>query len=239
MFVRKRLVPMLCLALMGGVAWPGEQKHRGEGEAGLGRGSAGRPALAGHAGLAIGSSPGDRALLIDRSLDADQIKAQGIKKIDDGVSFGAPSPAIAAPAAAKFLAQGISVRAPRASAPWLTPEASRNTGRNRCRCAIPRTAYLVVPEGFKASIGSLQPTGRRIDMGRLDNPGDCDAGAHSQDHVAYAARKGKDGSLLLFCGDALAGAGERCGRPTSTDGITGPNAGLKTRRRVAPQSSRN
>jgi glyoxylase-like metal-dependent hydrolase (beta-lactamase superfamily II) len=31
---------------------------------------------------------------------------------------------------------------------------------------------------------------------------------HSPDHVAYAVRRGKDGPLLLFCGDALAEAGK-------------------------------
>jgi glyoxylase-like metal-dependent hydrolase (beta-lactamase superfamily II) len=49
---------------------------------------------------------------------------------------------------------------------------------------------------------------------------------HSRDHVAYAARKGKDGPLVVFCGDALASAG-KLWSPYTTDWDHWTDAGLK------------
>src|SRR5262249_38636536 len=49
---------------------------------------------------------------------------------------------------------------------------------------------------------------------------------HSRDHLAFAARKGKDGPLLVFCGDALAEPG-KVWSPYTTDWDHWTDAGLK------------
>src|SRR5262249_7797055 len=48
---------------------------------------------------------------------------------------------------------------------------------------------------------------------------------HSRDHVAFLARKGKDGPLLAFCGDAFASPG-KIPTPYTTDWDHWTDAGL-------------
>jgi glyoxylase-like metal-dependent hydrolase (beta-lactamase superfamily II) len=87
-----------------------------------------------------------------------------------------------------------------------------------------RTAYLVLAEGLDGVDCSLTD-GQTIDwhgweVRVVESPG------HSRDHVAYTARKGKDGPLLLFCGDALAAPG-KLWSPYTTDWDHWTDLGLK------------
>jgi glyoxylase-like metal-dependent hydrolase (beta-lactamase superfamily II) len=221
MSLRKRLVPVLCLAVVGGAAWltsrstgAKEKPAWVEVMPGVLR-SPGSPA-----GYALVS--GDHALLIDAPRPPDELKAQGIKTIDGILLTHHHRDSCAA--AAKFLAGGGSVRAPRASAPWLTPDGVRKYWQESLPLRNSRTAYLVLPEGLPGVDCSLTD-GQAIEwegwtVRVVATPG------HSQDHVAFAARKGRDGPLLLFCGDALAVPGKMWS-PYTTDWDHWTNAGLK------------
>src|SRR5262249_21895440 len=86
-----------------------------------------------------------------------------------------------------------------------------------------RTAYLVLPAGVEGIDCSLED-GQTIDwhgwtVQVVTTPG------HARDHVSYAARKGKDGPLLLFTGDAFAAAGS-LPTPYTTDWDHWTDAGL-------------
>ena len=165
---------------------------------------------------------GDAALLIDAPCGPDGLKAQGMKKIDavllthhhrDTAAF-----------AARFLADKVPVRAPKASAEWLTPDGVQKYWKESLPLRNSRTAYLVLPEGLDGVDCSLAD-GQAIDwhgweLSVVESPG------HSRDHVAYAARKGKDGRLLLFCGDALAAPG-KLWSPYTTDWDHWTDLGLK------------
>ncbi len=129
-----------------------------------------------------------------------------------------------AAAAGAFLARRVPVRAPRASDPWLTPEGVVQYWKESLPLRNSRTAYLVLPEGLTGVDCSLED-GQSLEwrgwsVRVVGTPG------HSPDHVAYAARKGKDGRLLLFCGDALASAG-KIWSPYTTDWDHWTWAGLK------------
>jgi glyoxylase-like metal-dependent hydrolase (beta-lactamase superfamily II) len=165
---------------------------------------------------------GEKALLFDAPCGPGGLQAHGIKKIDavllthhhrDTAAF-----------AGRYLADGVSVRAPKVSAEWLTPEGIQKYWKESIPLRNSRTAYLVLPEGLKGIDCSLVD-GQTIDWNGwtiqvVDAPG------HSRDHVAYAARKGKDGPLLLFCGDALAAPG-KLWSPYTTDWDHWTDLGLK------------
>src|SRR5262245_58171649 len=152
MSVRKRLVPVLCLAVVAGAAWlanrsSGEKEKAGWTEVtpGVLR-SPGSPA-----GYALVS--GNRALLIDAPRPADDLKAQGVKKIDGVLLTHHHRDSCAA--AEKLLSQGVPVRAPRTSAPWLTPDGVRKYWQESLPLRNSRTAYLVLPEGLRGVDCSL------------------------------------------------------------------------------------
>src|SRR6266542_4109212 len=221
MTLRKRLVPVLCLVVVAGAAWlanrsPGAKDRPAWAEVAPGvLRSPGSPA-----GYALVS--GDRALLIDAPCAADDLKAQGIKKIDGVLLTHHHRDSCAA--AGKFLADRISVRAPAASAPWLTPAGVRKYWQVSLPLRDSRTAYLVLAEGLQGIDCSLAD-GQTIEwegwhIRVVATPG------HSPDHVAFAARNGKDGPLLVFCGDALAAAG-KLWAPYTTDWDHWTDAGLK------------
>src|SRR5438876_12252796 len=105
MSLQKRFVLVLCLAVVGGAAWLGsrstgakEKPAWAEVTSGVLR-SPGVPA-----GYALVS--GDRALLIDAPRPADELKAQGVKKIEVVLLTHHHRDSCAA--AAKFLADGVS-----------------------------------------------------------------------------------------------------------------------------------
>jgi glyoxylase-like metal-dependent hydrolase (beta-lactamase superfamily II) len=165
---------------------------------------------------------GEHALLIDAPGGAEGLKTHGVRKIDtvllthhhrDTAAF-----------AGRFLAERVPVRAPRASADWLTPEGVRTYWRTSLPLRNSRTAYLVLAEGLPGVDCSLAD-GQTIDWNGwkvrvVETPG------HSRDHVAYAARKGEKGTQFLFCGDALASPGKMWS-PYTTDWDHWTDAGLK------------
>jgi glyoxylase-like metal-dependent hydrolase (beta-lactamase superfamily II) len=122
-----------------------------------------------------------------------------------------------------LLPQGIKVRAPKDSAEWLTPENVRKYWQESLPLRNSRTAYLVVPEGFEGIDCSLHD-GQTIrwhgwSIQVVATPG------HSRDHVAFAARRGKNGKRFVFCGDALASDG-KLWAPYTTDWDHWTDAGL-------------
>jgi glyoxylase-like metal-dependent hydrolase (beta-lactamase superfamily II) len=165
---------------------------------------------------------GDRALLVDAPHGPEGLATRGVKHVD-GVLLTHHHRDTAAESA-RFLAAGVPVRAPKASAEWLRPDAVRKYWSEALPLRNSRTAYLVVPEGLDGVDCSLDD-GQTIDwrgwaVRVVATPG------HSRDHVAYAARDGKGGPLLVFCGDALAAPG-KLWSPYTTDWDHWTDAGLK------------
>jgi glyoxylase-like metal-dependent hydrolase (beta-lactamase superfamily II) len=222
---------LLSLVAVGGAAW-------------FGTGSGGRPAPDAWTEVAPGvlRSPGlpagyalrdgDAALLIDAPRGAQGLKAHGVKKVELALLTHHHRDGCAA--AAEFLAAGVAVRAPRASAEWLLPGPVRKYWQESLPLRGSRTAYLVVPVGLEGVDCSLKDgqtlAWRGWQLEVLATPG------HSHDHVAYLARKGKGGQLLAFCGDAFASAG-KLWTPYTTDWDHWTDAGLvptaKSLRRLA------
>jgi len=155
---------------------------------------------------------GDRALLIDAPAPLDGLKAIGVKHIDRVLLTHHHRDSCAQ--VGPFLDAGLIVQAPKASAPWLLPDDVKKYWQTSIPLRGSRTAYLVVPEGFAKIDCSLEDKqkiewkGWQIEV--VAAPG------HSQDHVAYAVRKGKDGDLFLFCGDAISSKG-KMPTPYTTD----------------------
>ncbi len=165
---------------------------------------------------------GENALLIDAPCAADDLAKHGVKKIDavllthhhrDSAAF-----------AAHFVAAKIAVRAPKASADWLTVDGVQKYWRESLPLRGSRTAYLVLPEGIDGVDCSL------VDGQQIDWHGwtitVVETLGPSLDHVAYSAKKGKDGDLLVFSGDALAAPG-KLWAPYTTDWDHWTDAGLK------------
>jgi glyoxylase-like metal-dependent hydrolase (beta-lactamase superfamily II) len=163
----------------------------------------------------------DTALLIDAP-HAAQAKPPGVKKIAGVLLTHHHRDSCAA--AGKFLAEGIKVRAPKASAEWLTPDNVRKYWKESLPLRNSRTAYLVVPTGLKGIDCSLA-RGETINWHDWKIEVIATLG-HARDQVAYAARKGKDGPLVLFCGGALASPG-KLWAPYTTDWDHWTDAGLK------------
>jgi glyoxylase-like metal-dependent hydrolase (beta-lactamase superfamily II) len=163
-----------------------------------------------------------RALLIDAPSGPDGLEAHGVKKVDAVLLTHHHRDTAAA--AGRYRAAGVPVRAPAASAEWLTPGGVRTYWRESLPLRNSRTAYLVLPEGLEGVDCSLAD-GQAIDWNGwavrvVATPG------HSRDHVAYAARRGADGPLVVFCGDALAAPG-KLWSPYTTDWDHWTDAGLK------------
>jgi glyoxylase-like metal-dependent hydrolase (beta-lactamase superfamily II) len=165
---------------------------------------------------------GDTALLLDAPRDAEGLKAAGVRRVDAVLLTHHHRDTCAA--AATFLAAGVPVRAPKAAAEWLTPDGVRKYWREALPLRSSQTAYLVLPTGLDGVDCSLDDGQTIVWQGWnvrvVATPG------HSRDHVAFAARKGPDGALLVFCGDALAAAG-KLWSPYTTDWDHWTDAGLK------------
>ena len=217
--MRKRIFNgTLCVIVVLAAAWIGRSGTR-KGDAswqevapGIWR-STGFPA--GHALV-----DGDAALLIDAPDDAVDVK--GIRKIEAvllthyhrDVCRGVPG----------FLKKGIKVRAPKGTEDWLSPKGVAKYWQESLPLRNSRTAYLVVPEGFKGIDYTLEDgqsfSWRGYSIQVIATPG------HARNHVAIAARKGKDAPPAVFCGGALAAPGKMWS-PYTTDWDHWTDQGLK------------
>jgi glyoxylase-like metal-dependent hydrolase (beta-lactamase superfamily II) len=215
---KRVLAALACLALVMGAAWWGSHVEGG-GKAGgaweevlpgVYR-SPGRPA-----GYALVER--DAALLIDAPCDTAGL---GGKKVEAVLLTHHHRDACAA--VGPLLKGGVPVRAPKASAEWLTPANIAKYWKESLPLRSSRTAYLVLPAGVDGIDASLED-GQKIEwrgwtIQVVATPG------HSRDHVAHAAQKGKDGPPLLFVGDAFASAGT-LPTPYTTDWDHWTDAGL-------------
>jgi glyoxylase-like metal-dependent hydrolase (beta-lactamase superfamily II) len=176
----------------------------------------------------------EHALLIGAAAGPDGLKAHKISKIDT-VLLTHHHRDVAANAW-RYRAEGIPVRAAKAAAEWLTPEGVRKYWRESLPLRNSRTVYLVLPEGVEGVDCSLEGgqtiSWRGWEVRVIDAPGavrshiDPASGRASPIHLAFAARRGKDGPLLLFSGDALAAPG-KLWAPYTTDWDHWTDAGLK------------
>jgi glyoxylase-like metal-dependent hydrolase (beta-lactamase superfamily II) len=172
------------------------------------------------AGYALVS--GSRALLIDAPAGPEGLKARGVKTIDAVLLTHHHRDGLAA--LGHYLDAKVRIRAPKASAPWLTPDGVRKYWIESLPLRNSRTAYLVLPEGH-AGIDCSVNDGDTIDwqgwsIRVVSTPG------HSPDSVAFAVRKGGAGPLWVFSGDAIAAAG-KLWSPYTTDWDHWTDAGLK------------
>lgn len=180
---------------------------------------------------------GDAALLFGAPLGADpaELGYAGITKIEGAYLTHHHRDSLAA--AAAWSAAGLPVKAPRASAPWITPEGVQRFWRAFLPPSSPPVQagaherqletwdYLVLPEGLAGVDCSVDPdrpiAWRGWTITPLATPG------HSRGHVAYAARrKGADKARpLVFCGDALSDGG-KLWSPYTTDWDPAGDEGL-------------
>ncbi|MGE0606776.1 MAG: MBL fold metallo-hydrolase [Pirellulales bacterium] len=171
---------------------------------------------------------GHAALLIDAAEGADRaaLLARGIDKIELVLATHHHRDSLAQ--VDEFIAAGATVRAPLASATWITPEGVRAYWQTAMPAPAPaghepplreRTfnewVYLVLPRGIPQIECNLadgeQISWRSWRITCLETPG------HSRDHMAFAAsRHGQSGGLIVFCGDALSATG-KMPTPYTTD----------------------
>jgi glyoxylase-like metal-dependent hydrolase (beta-lactamase superfamily II) len=219
---KRVLAGLACLALVTAAAWWGSHVEGG------GRERDGwdevTPGVYRSPGLPAGYAlvEGEFALLIDAPRDRAGLAPRGVKAVETLLLTHHHRDACAA--VATFLKDGAKVRAPKASAEWLTPANVAKYWNESLPMRSSRANYLVLAEGVDGIDCSLEG-GQDIDwrgwsIRVVSSPG------HSRDHVAYAARKRKDGPLLLFAGDALAAAGT-LPTPYTTDWDHWTDSGLK------------
>jgi len=215
-------IASLSLILLGGVAWLSRENGGASPQP-----SAWNEVVPGvlrspgwPAGYALQS--GDHTLLIDAPCGPEGLHMAGVKTIDTVLLTHHHRDTAAW--AGRYLADKVPVRAPKVSADWLTPRGVTKYWKESLPLRSSQTAYLVVPEGLEGIDCSLMD-GQTIDwrgwsIRVVETPG------HSRDHTAFAVRKGKDGPLLLFCGDALAEPG-KLWSPYTTDWDHWTDLGLK------------
>jgi glyoxylase-like metal-dependent hydrolase (beta-lactamase superfamily II) len=181
------------------------------------------PGLLRTAGMPFGYAllNGDRALLVGAPRTAVDALPSGVRKIDAVLLTHHHRDVCVA--AERFLAAGVPVRAPKASAEWLTPEGVRKHWKESLPLRGSRTAYQVVPAGFPGIDCSLVD-GQEINWQDWTIRVVATPGA-AHDHFAYVARKGKDAPPIIFCGDALA-APAKLWAPFTTDWDHWTDAGL-------------
>jgi glyoxylase-like metal-dependent hydrolase (beta-lactamase superfamily II) len=127
-------------------------------------------------------------------------------------------------AAGQLLAAGAKVRAPKAAADLLTAQGVRKYWKESLPLRGSNTSYLVVPAGFDGIDCTLQ--GGQMFAWRGWNVQVVATPGHCRDHVAFAVRNGKDGPLLVFCGNAFAAPG-KLATPYTTDWDHWTDLGLK------------
>jgi glyoxylase-like metal-dependent hydrolase (beta-lactamase superfamily II) len=216
---KRSLSASFCLLILGAAAWVGgissgdRQPESGWIEVAPGIWRT-RSLPAGHALV-----DGDGALLIGAPAAARGLP--GVKKIET-VLLNHHHRDLCAEAKA-FLADGVPVRAPKIGSEWLTPDNVRKYWQTALPMRGSRGAYFVLPVGLPGVDCSLEDgqtiAWRGWSIQALAAPG------ASHDHFAYTARKGKDGPLVLFCGDALALPG-KLWAPYTTDWDHWTDAGL-------------
>ncbi len=200
----RALLVVLCVACLGGAAWLSLRPAAPDPQAAVWTEVA--PGLRRSPGPPYGYAlvQGERALLIDAPDAADGLRRAGVKHFDAVLLTHHHRDT--ASDAARFVADKVPVRAPKASLPWLTPEGVAKYWVNALPLRDSRTDYLVLPEGI-AGIDCSLVDGQTIDwqgwtVRVVETPG------HSRDHVAYAVRRGSDGPLIVCCGGALAAPGK-------------------------------
>jgi glyoxylase-like metal-dependent hydrolase (beta-lactamase superfamily II) len=155
---------------------------------------------------------GANALLIDAPHAAEGLKVAGVKSIEGVLLTHHHWDSCAQ--ASKFLAERVPVKAPHKSTEWLTPENVRKHWRETIPLRNSRASYLVVPVGLDGIDCSLvdqqEISWRGWTIQVIATPG------HSRDHISFTAKKGKDGPLILFAGDALCAPG-KLWTPYTTD----------------------
>jgi glyoxylase-like metal-dependent hydrolase (beta-lactamase superfamily II) len=217
----RKLVVVWCVLALATAAWVAGRDRatpRADGWAEVVPGVLRSPGLP--AGYAVVAR--DRALLIDAPAGPEGLAARGVRKVEAILLTHHHRDTAAC--SARFLADGVPVRAPRASAEWLQPPDVRKYWREALPLRNSRTSYLVLPEGLDGVDCSLVD-GQRIEwhgwtVRVVETPG------HSRDHVAFAARNGRDGPEYMFCGDAVAAPG-KLWSPYTTDWDHWTDAGLR------------
>jgi glyoxylase-like metal-dependent hydrolase (beta-lactamase superfamily II) len=218
----KRILPaLLCLMIVAAAAWIG---GRGYGDKPAdGTWTEVLPGVFRSPGTPAGYAlvDGDTALLIDAPQSADGLRPRGVTRVDAVLLTHHHRDTCAA--AGEFLAKRVPVRAPRDSTEWLTPAGIARYWQESLPLRNSRTAYLVLPVGLEGVDCSLTD-GQVIDwhgwkLRVAATPG------HARDHIAFLARKGKDGPLVAFCGDAFAAA-DKIWSPYTTDWDHWTDAGL-------------
>lgn len=210
--MNKRCVPGLgCILLFALAGWLGSAAQDAKKAAAWTEVS---PGVLRSPGLPAGYAlvEGGAALLIDAPHPPEGLKTQGIEKIE--AMLLTHHHADTCGAASQLLAERIPVRAPQKAAEWLMPEAVRKHWQESIPLRNSRAAYHVVPvglEGIDCSLTDKQTIEwKSWSIQVVATPG------HSRDHVAFTARKGKDGPLLVFAGDAIASPG-KLWAPYTTD----------------------
>lgn len=221
--MKSRWLPAcLCLLVVAVAAWVGN--------AGQDRGKPGAwaevlPGLLRTPGYPAGYAlvDGPAALLIDAPADPEGLRGRGVERVELALLTHHHRDTCAA--AGRLLAAQVPVRAPKASREWLGPDEVRKFWQGAIPLPNSRVSgYLVVPVGLEGIDCSLED-GQAIDwhgwnVRVVATPG------HSKDHVAFALRKGRDGPLVVCCGDALASSG-KLWTPYTTDWDHWTDVGLK------------
>jgi glyoxylase-like metal-dependent hydrolase (beta-lactamase superfamily II) len=219
---RRTLSFVACVVLVASVAWLA-------GEIGIAGKPTGAwaeviPGVFRSPGLPAGYAlvTGDRAMLIDSPCPPDGLKARSIKKIELVLLTHHHRDSLAS--VESYLNDRIIVRAPVASAPWLSAEGVEKHWRNVLPLRGSRTSYLVVPQGLPG-IDCCLKDDATFDWGDWSirvvfTPG------HSHDHTAFLVQRKTGGKRLLFAGDALASPGKMWS-PYTTDWDHWTDAGLR------------
>lgn len=164
---------------------------------------------------------GGRAVLIDAPVPPDSIRPAPAKL--DAVLLTHHHRDTVAAAGAYALA-GVPVRAAPEAAAWLGPDAVTKYWAEAVPLRDSRTAYFVVPAGTAGITYDLADD-TRIPLGGWEITAVATPG-HSRDHTAFAVVKTGGGAPLVFCGDAVTGAG-KLWTPFTTDWDHWTDAGLK------------
>jgi glyoxylase-like metal-dependent hydrolase (beta-lactamase superfamily II) len=218
----RRTVGLFCLIALAGAAWVAG-RDGGEGTSADAWKEV-APSVFRSPGLPAGYAlvEDGHALLIDAPRGADGLKRQGVKLIDAVLLTHHHRDTAAA--AGRFLAERIPVRAPAASAVWLTPENVRKYWHDGLPLRDSRTSYLVLPEGLDGVDCSLTEKQavewRGWTIRVVDTPG------HARDHAAFVAQKGKEGRRFVFCGGTLSAPGKMA-TPYTLDWDHWTDAGMK------------
>lgn len=166
----------------------------------------------------------DGAILIDATVAPNALDELGVKKIETVLLTHHHRDAVAQ--AASYRKKGITVRAPKESSEWLTPENVAKFWKDSIPLRNSRTAYFVVPEGIEG-IDYTIADGVAFAFGKwritpIATPG------HSRDHFAFLCESSRETNQpsYLFSGDAFSVPG-KLWTPFTTDWDHWTDMGLK------------